>query len=101
MMKCQGKFKYKGLTKRDAGVFKNDKGQEISYKESYALKVDEVTENGTINERIFKIATDSVLVPQLMNKELYSDITLDFEIMLYNSGAKIVPVGLVTNSNNK
>ena len=54
-MKCVGKFKFKGLVKREGGSFTNDRGQEITYKESYLLKVDESTENG-IYERGFEKA---------------------------------------------
>lgn len=98
-MKSQGNFKYKGLKRRDAGEFVNDKGEKIQYKESYQLKVDELTDSGVV-ERNFKIAIDSALVPQLANKPLYSDITLEFDVILYNTSARVVPVALV-NSNNK
>lgn len=98
-MKCQGRFKYKGLKKKDAGVFVNDRGQKIEYKESYQLKVDELTDEG-VEERNFKLAIDSVLVPQLIEKPLYADIILEFDVKLSDSFAKVVPVALV-NSNNK
>ena len=70
IMKCKGNFKFKGLQKRDGGVFKNNKGEEIQYKESYVIKADEETENG-IYERSFKIAVDSPLVKDLKDLELY------------------------------
>lgn len=98
-MKCQGKFKYKGIKRKDAGVFVNDRGEKIEYKESYQLKVDELTPDGVV-ERNFKLAIDSALVPQLANKALYTDITLEFDVVLYNTSARVVPVALI-NSNDK
>ena len=89
-MKCRGKFKFKGLTDRKGGEFKNNKGEMVPYKGSYALKVDEITEDG-IFERTFKIALDSPLVGQLRDKEMYSDIILDFDIKFYSSGISLIP----------
>lgn len=92
-MKCVGKFKFKGLTKKDGGSFTNDKGQEITYKPSYSLKLDEMTEEG-IYERIFKIADDSALVPSLQQLKPYQDITLEFDVFLYANSVKLVPCSL-------
>lgn len=93
-MKCRGKFKFKGLTEKQGGEFKNNRGEMIAYKGSYALKVDEITEEG-IFERIFKIALDSPLVQELADKELYSDIILDFDVKFYSSGVGLIPVAIV------
>ena len=93
-MKCRGNFKFKGLQKREGGTFTNDKGQQIPYKESYSLKVDEMTEEG-IYERVFKLATDSPLIEQLLTVKPYTDITFEFDINFYGTGIKIVPVGIV------
>ena len=30
-MKASGVFMYKGITQRDGGTFKNDKGEDVSY----------------------------------------------------------------------
>lgn len=92
-MKCRGKFKFKGLTKRDGGEFKNSKGEMVPYKGSYSLKVDELTQEG-IFERIFKVALDSPLVGELENRELYSDIILDFDVKFYSSGISLVPTAV-------
>lgn len=92
-MKCVGKFKFKGLTKKDGGSFTNDKGQEIIYKPSYSLKLDEMTEEG-IYERLFKIADDSALVSSLQQLKPYQDITLEFDVILYANSIKLVPVAL-------
>ena len=32
-MYCEGNFKFKGILKKDAGTFKNDKGEVINYPE--------------------------------------------------------------------
>lgn len=93
-MKCQGKFKYKGITKRDGGSFTNSRGQVINYGESYSLKVDELTDKG-VQERIFKVAIDSPLIPQLAQKQLYDEILIEFDITLYSSGPKLTPVTLL------
>ena len=99
-MKCVGDFKFKGLSKVDAGSFKRDDGEVINYKEGYKLKVDEMTADG-VQERSFKIAIDSVLIDLLKDMPLYKDIKLEFDVKLYNNGScRVVPVGLV-NSNNK
>lgn len=92
-MKCRGKFKFKGLTERQGGEFKNSKGEMVPYKGSYMLKVDEITENG-IFERTFKIALDSPLVAELKDKEIYSDIILDFDVKFYSSGISLVPTAI-------
>ena len=92
-MKCIGKFKFKGLTRKDGGSFTNDRGQEIKYKPSYSLKLDEMTEEG-INERLFKIADDSALVSSLQQLKPYQDITLEFDVILYANSIKLVPVAL-------
>lgn len=94
-MKCRGKFKFKEITKRDAGAFTNSQGQQIKYDESYALKVDEKTEKG-IQERTFKIQKDSPLVPELQKYEEYSDIILDFDVIFYNNSIRIIPTAIVT-----
>ena len=92
-MKCVGKFKFKGLTKKDGGSFTNDRGQVINYKESYSLKVDENTEKG-IYERVFKVASDSSLLDQLFKIQPYQDITIEFDINIYGNRIVVVPVAI-------
>lgn len=93
-MKCYGNFKYKGLTKRDGGEFVNSKGEKVSYKPSFSLKLDELTESG-IYERVFKIAEDSPLVNSLKDKKLYEDITLEFDVSFYTNGPRVLPIQLI------
>lgn len=92
-MQCEGMFKFKGITHVDSGSFKNDRGEEIQYKESYKLKVDEMTPQG-IFERVFRLPSDSSLIPVLMKFGVYDDIHLLFDVMLYASGCRIIPVGV-------
>ncbi len=92
-MECKGKFKFKQLVRRDGGEFTNNNGQVVSYKESYSLKVDEITDNG-IYERTFKIPVESELVQELLIKKPYSDITLTFDIIFYGNSIKAVPVAV-------
>lgn len=92
-MKSVGKFKFKGLVKKDGGKFVNAKGEEIVYKESYSLTLDEETENG-IYVRTFKIATDSVLVPKLLQYKPYQDIVLEFDVTFYGNSIKVIPTAI-------
>lgn len=92
-MECKGKFKFKQLVKKEGGEFTNNNGQVISYKESYSLKVDELSENG-ICERTFKIPVESEIVQELLIKKPYSDITLTFEIFFYGNSIKAIPIAV-------
>ena len=92
-MKCNGKFKFKELTKKEAGEFKNSNGEIIKYDERYALKVDEITENG-IYERIFKIAVNNQIIEQLQGLKPYQDIVIEFEVQFYNTSIRVIPVAL-------
>ena len=93
-MQCKGKFKFKELVKREGGSFTNQKGDVINYKDTYNLKVDEVTENG-IYERIFKIPTESELVEPLLITKPYTDITLEFDVIFYGNSIRLTPISIV------
>ena len=85
-MKCQGNFIFKTLTHRAAGTFKNTDGVDVNYPSAYVLKVDEVSENGDINERKFKIdEKNTILVNTLKSLESYQKIELIFEVTLFTS----------------
>lgn len=92
-MKCKGNFKYKGIKKRDSGIFQNDKGEEIKYKECYLIKLDEVTESG-VYERTFKIATDSQLLNTLSQIQLYQDVLVEFEVQIFATTCRLIPVNV-------
>lgn len=93
-MKCQGKFKFKGLVKKDGGEFTNKQGQLIRYDASYQINLDEVTDKG-IYARTFKISRDSDLVEPLLIKKPYTDITLEFDVNIYGTTIKIIPVSII------
>ena len=93
-MKCQGKFKFKGLVKKSGGSFKNNQGKEILYDESYSLSVDETTDKG-IYTRTFKVRKDSELVDKLLLIKPYTDIVIEFDINFYRNIVSIVPVALI------
>ena len=100
-MRAKGEFVFKGLDKRDGGKFLNDKGQEISYSDAYVLKVDEV-KDGDISERKLKIdANNTFLIDELKKLKAYDKIELECDILLYQNSAKVVPVAVKSNSNNK
>lgn len=94
-MKCQGKFKFKGIQKKDGGSFTNPQGQVINFQPKYAVKVDEVGQEG-IFERIFKVPLESPLIPQLANKQVYEDMVLEFDIQFTSKGTPTVtPINLI------
>lgn len=99
-MQCEGMFKFRGLTHVDAGTFKNDKGESIQYKESYKLKVDELTQYG-LQERVFKLAPDSNLLPVLRQLNVYDDVHLLFDVIVYSSGCRVIPVGIMKDNQNE
>lgn len=92
-MKCQGNFKFKGLVHRDAGVFTTEQGEVINYKECYLLKLDDLTDRG-IKERTFKIPLGSPILSDFNGLKLYQDITVEFDVVLYNSKATVNPVSI-------
>ena len=93
-MNCIGKFKFKGIVKKDGGSFVNQQGKEITYPEKYEIRVDEVTDNG-IFERSFKLATNSDLVQELLITKPYTDIKLEFDINIYGKNVALIPVAIV------
>lgn len=93
-MKCQGNFKFRSLGERSAGEFKNEKGVLIKYNSCYLLNVDEIKEDG-VYTRQFKIAKDSPFLKELKDVELYQDIVIEFDIIIYRSNVTLVPIALV------
>lgn len=96
-MQCRGNFVFKTFTHRQAGTFKNAEGEELSYPATYLLKVDEIGEDGSINERTFKVPEDkTVLINELSGLEAYQKIILDFKVTIYTTriSLEVVDVGL-------
>lgn len=93
-MQCEGMFKFRGLTHVDAGSFTPKGGGVVEYKESYKLKLDELTQYG-LQERVFKLAPDSNLLPVLRQLNVYDDVHLIFDVIVYSSGCRVIPVGII------
>ncbi len=97
-MKCKGNFVFKSITHKPGGTFKNANGEEISYKPSYVLKVDELGNNNEINERKFKIAEDKIqLINTLKALEAYTKINLDFNVTIYTNSISLELIDVSTN----
>lgn len=97
-MKCRGLFVFKTITFKKSGIFTNEEGKEIAYKSSYILKVDELGENGEINERKFKIPEDKItLINDLKSLETYTKIYLDFNVTLYTSTVSLEVIDVSTD----
>lgn len=96
-MKCKGNFVFKSITHKQGGTFKNANGEDISYKPSYVLKVDELGNGNEINERKFKIAEDkTVLINTLKPLEVYTKITLEFNITIYTNSISLELIDVST-----
>ena len=99
-MQGLGRFVFKSCTKRNAGSFKNDKGEEIKYKEGYNLIVDEKQKDGSIKERKFFIDMEnSNLINKLVNLECYTPIFLNFDIRTFGDRTTLVPLDLQEGEN--
>lgn len=92
-MKASGVFMYKGITQRDGGTFKNDKGEDVSYNSCMVLTCDEIQEDGTGKERKFKFKDGQTsLVNDFKSLEMYTKIEIEFELALYNNRCVLTPV---------
>ena len=97
-MKCQGKFIYRGLEKKEAGEFINKEGQKIEYPAKYILKLDEVGMEG-VEERCFKVAIDSSFVAKAIATKVYEEVTIEFEIQFSKTGTvSLIPADIKTTS---
>lgn len=102
-MKCQGNFVFKSVNYRPSGTFKDDNGNDLKYPAAYILKVDELLENGEINERKFKIDENkTTLINELKDLDAYQKIILHFKVTIYTSriSLEIVDVDLYCNLDN-
>ena len=90
-MKCKGEFIYRGIERRDGGNFINDKGDTISYKPSYRVKVDEVLPNGVF-ERVLKVAEENTqLINNFQLLDNYQRILITFDVAFYATKVSLVP----------
>ena len=91
-MKCSNEVIFKGIEERASGVFRNDKGQEISYPKAYVVRFDEEVE-GDYQERKVKFAGDNaVLYTRFKALKSYDKINLVFDVILGNNSCKVAIV---------
>lgn len=90
-MKCQGKFIFKCIEKKEGGEFVNQKGQKVVYDPTFQVKVDEIID-GKTEERIFKFkASNKELANNFEKFNVYDKVIIDFNIELYKTSVKLVP----------
>lgn len=88
-MKTSNDVVFKGIEERAGGIFKNDKGQEISYPKAYVVRFDEEVE-GDYQERKVKFTGDNVgLFNRFKTLKAYDKINLVFDVTLGNNSCKI------------
>lgn len=93
-MKCQGKFVFKCIERKDGGEFVTQQGQKITFEPTYQVKVDENVD-GKIQERIFKFKqTNKSLAQEFEELNVYDSIEIDFNVELYKNSVKLVPCGV-------
>jgi len=91
-MDCKGIVMYKGIEKRDGGVFKNDKGQDVNYDSSYVVKFDEIVEN-KINERKLKFpVSNKVLYNKFESLRPYTQVEIICDVVLMQNACRLVPI---------
>ncbi len=96
-MICKGVVVYKGIEKRDGGVFKGADGREIKYDSSYVVKFDE-NNNGVINERKVKFpASNTYLYNKFAGIKAYTEVILECDVVLSNNNCKLVPINVDTD----
>lgn len=90
-MICKGEFIFRGIERREGGNFINEKGDTISYKPSYKVKVDEVTEKGVF-ERVLKVAEENTeLINNFQMLDNYQKIIITFDVTFYGTKISLVP----------
>ncbi len=95
-MKTNGEFIFKTIEEREGGEFVNDRGQKIKYDGKYVIKLDEKSEDGKINDRRFSIdKKDTELINQFKSLPTYSDVKIEFDVRIFNSQVRLVPVKLL------
>ena len=95
-MKTNGEFIFKTIEEREGGEFVNDRGQKIKYDGKYVIKLDEKSEDGKINDRRFSIdKKDTELINQFKSLPSYSDVNIEFDVRIFNSQVRLVPVKIL------
>ena len=94
-MQCKGNFNFRSLDKRPGGSFTNANGEIIQYDACYVLSVDEVTSSG-LQVRTFKISTSNEqILSKLKTKKVYENISILFNVSIYRSNIKLIPIDLL------
>lgn len=94
-MQCKGNFNFRSLEKRAGGSFTNEQGKFIQYDDCYVLSVDEMTAHG-LQVRNFRISTSNEqILNKLKTKKVYDNINILFEVSLYRSNVKLIPIDLI------
>lgn len=98
-MKCNGRFIFRGLDKKDGGEFTNERGQAIKYDGSYVLKLDEVTEEGVYERKLKFPLKNTSLLDKVKNLKVYDEINVNCDVAFFNNQVKLIPidVSLVVN----
>ena len=92
-MKASGVFMYKGITQREGGTFKNDKGEDVQYNSCMILVCDEILEDGTGKERKFKFQDgQTALINDFKVLDMYTKIEIEFNLALYNNRCVVTPI---------
>ena len=88
-MKCSNEVVFKGIEERAGGVFRNDKGQDITYPKAYVVRFDEEVE-GDYQERKVKLTGDNAgLFTRFKALKAYDRVNLIFDVVLGNNSCKI------------
>lgn len=94
-MKCEGEFVFKGIETKEGGEFTNERGQVIKYSPTNQIKLDEIRGTKT-EERTFKFPVENKqLAEKFKSLRLYENIVVAFNIELYKTSVKLVPIDLV------
>lgn len=92
-MKAKGTFMYKGVSQREGGTFKNEKGEEVAYKPCMTLTCDEILDDGTGKERKFKFQDgQTALVNDFRVLDLYTKIEIEFDLAMYTNRCVVTPI---------
>ena len=88
-MKCQNLVVFKGIEERPAGVFKNEKGQEIKYDKSYLVRFDEETEDGCEERQVKFKGSNVALFTKFKALKVYDKINVTFEVVFQKAGCRL------------
>lgn len=98
MMKCEGEFVFKGIETKEGGEFTNERGQLIKFSPTNQIKLDEIVGTKT-EERTFKFPVENKELAEKFKKlKIYENIIIEFNIELYKTSVKLVPIDVICES---